>query len=100
MNRFFEIVDKYIEMNIAHPLMEGNGRATRIWLDLLLKDRLKKCIDWSKIDKDDYLSAMRVSPTNPKPIFSLLKKALINDVNNRDTFMKGIDYSYYYEEES
>lgn len=98
-NTFDEIVDKYIEMNIAHPFMEGNGRATRIWLDLLLKDRLKKCIDWSKIDKDDYLSAMKASPVDPKHIFSLLKKALINDVNNRDTFMKGIDYSYYYEEE-
>ena len=98
-NTFDEIVDKYIEMNIAHPFMEGNGRATRIWLDLLLKDRLKKCIDWSKIDKDDYLSAMKASPVDPKPIFSLLKKALINDINNRDTFMKGIDYSYHYEEE-
>lgn len=98
-NTFDEIVDKYIEMNIAHPFMEGNGRATRIWLDLLLKDRLKKCIDWSKIDKDDYLSAMKASPVYPKPIISLLKKALIKDVNNRDTFMKGIDYSYYYEEE-
>lgn len=98
-NTFAEIVDKYIEMNIAHPFMEGNGRATRIWLDLLLKDRLKKCIDWSKIDKDDYLSMMKASPVDPKPIFSLLKKALINDINNRDIFMKGIDCSYYYEEE-
>lgn len=98
-NTFDEIVDKYIEMNIAHPFMEGNGRATRIWLDLLLKDRLKKCIDWSTIDKDDYLSAMKASPVDPKPIFNLLKKALINDINNRDIFMKGIDYSYYYEEE-
>ena len=98
-NTFDEIVDKYIEMNIAHPFMEGNGRSTRIWLDLLLKDRLKKCIDWSKIDKDEYLSAMKASPVNPKPIFSLLKEALTNDINNRDIFMKGIDYSYYYEEE-
>ena len=98
-NTFDEIVDKYIKMNIAHPFMEGNGRATRIWLDLLLKDRLKKCIDWSKIDKDDYLSAMKASPVDSKPIFSLLKKALINDMNNRDIFMKGIDCSYYYEEE-
>ena len=96
---FDEIVDKYIEMNIAHPFMEGNGRSTRIWLDLLLKDRLKKCIDWSKIDKDDYLSAMKASPVDFKPIFSLLKEALINDINNIDIFMKGIDYSYYYEEE-
>ena len=98
-NTFDEIVDKYIEMNVAHPFMEGNGRSTRIWLDLLLKDRLKKCIDWSKIDKDDYLSAMKASPVDPKPIFSLLKEALINDINNREIFMKGIDYSYYYEEE-
>lgn len=98
-NTFDEIVDKYIEMNIAHPFMEGNGRATRIWLDLLLKNRLKKCIDWSKIGKDEYLSAMKASPVNPKPIFSLLKEALTNDINNRDIFMKGIDYSYYYEEE-
>ena len=98
-NTFDEIVDKYIEMNIAHPFMEGNGRATRIWLDLLLKDRLKKCIDWSKIDKDDYLSAMKESPVDSKAIFDLLNSALIEDINNRDIFMKGIDYSYYYEEE-
>lgn len=98
-NTFDEIVDKYIEMNIAHPFMEGNGRATRIWLDLLLKNRLKKCIDWSKIGKDEYLSAMKASPVNPKPIFNLLKEALTNDINNRDIFMKGIDYSYFYEEE-
>ena len=98
-NTFDEIVDKYIEMNIAHPFMEGNGRATRIWLDLLLKNRLKQCVDWSKIDKDEYLSAMKASPVNPKPIFILLKEALTNDINNRDIFMKGIDYSYYYEEE-
>ena len=98
-NTFDEIVDKYIEMNVAHPFMEGNGRATRIWLDLLLKNRLQKCIDWSKIDKDDYLSAMKESPVDPKHIFSLLKETLTNDINNRDIFMKGIDYSYYYEEE-
>lgn len=98
-NTFDEIVDKYIDMNIAHPFMEGNGRSTRIWLDLLLKDRLKKCIDWSKIDKNDYLLAMKASPVDSKPIFNLLKEALINDINNRDIFMKGIDYSYYYEEE-
>lgn len=96
---FDEIVDKYIEMNIAHPFMEGNGRATRIWLDLLLKNRLQKCIDWSKIDKDVYLSAMKESPVDSKPIFDLLNSALIKDINNRDIFMKGIDYSYYYEEE-
>lgn len=96
---FPEIVDKYVEMNIAHPFMEGNGRSTRIWLDLLLKERLKKCIDWSKIEKNDYLSAMKDSPVNPKPIFDLLNRVLTNDINNREIFMKGIDYSYYYEEE-
>ena len=94
-----QIVDKYIEMNIAHPFMEGNGRATRIWLDLLLKFRLMKCIDWSKIDKDDYLSAMKASPVDSKPIFNLLNSALTDDIDNRDIFMKGIDCSYYYEEE-
>ena len=96
---FPEIVDKYVEVNIAHPFMEGNGRSTRIWLDLLLKERLKKCIDWSKIEKNDYLSAMKDSPVNPKLIFDLLNRALTNDINNRENFMKGIDYSYYYEEE-
>ena len=96
---FPEIVDKYVEMNIAHPFNEGNGRSTRIWLDLLLKERLKKCIDWSKIKKNDYLSAMKESPINPKPIFDLLNHALTNDINNREIFMKGIDYSYCYEEE-
>ena len=94
-----QIVDKYIETNIAHPFMEGNGRATRIWLDLLLKCRLMKCIDWSKIDKDDYLSAMKASPVDSKPIFDLLNGALSDDIDNRDIFMKGIDCSYYYEEE-
>ena len=94
-----QIVDKYIEMNIAHPFMEGNGRATRIWLDLLLKYRLMKCIDWSKIDKDDYLSAMKASPVDFKPIFNLLNGALTDDIDNRDIFMKGIDCSYDYEEE-
>ena len=94
---FDEIVAKYIEMNIAHPFMEGNGRATRIWLDLLFKNRLRKCVDWSKIDKDAYLSAMKRSPIDPKPLFDLLKGALTEDIDNRDVFMKGIDYSYYYE---
>ena len=98
-NTFLEIVDKYIEMNIAHPFMEGNGRSTRIWLDLLLKERIHKCIDWSKIEKNDYLSAMQESPSNPKPIFDLLNNALTEDISNREIFMKGIDYSYYYEEE-
>ncbi len=96
---FEEIVDKYIEMNIAHPFLEGNGRSTRIWLDLLLKERLQKCVDWSKIEKNDYLSAMKESPINSKPIFALLNNALTDDINNRKIFMKGIDYSYYYEEE-
>lgn len=96
---FPEIVDKYIEMNIAHPFMEGNGRSTRIWLDLLLKERLQKCIDWSKIEKSDYLSAMTESPTNLKPIYDLLNNALTDHINDREMFMKGIDYSYYYEEE-
>ena len=96
---FTQIVDKYIEMNIAHPFMEGNGRSTRVWLDLLLKEKLHKCVDWSKIEKNDYLSAMKESPVNPKPIFDLLNGALTDEVNNREIFMKGIDYSYYYEEE-
>lgn len=95
---FAQIVDKYVEMNIAHPFMEGNGRSTRIWLDLLLKTRINKCIDWSKIEKNEYLSAMKDSPTNPKPLFNLLDKALTNKIEDRELFMKGIDYSYYYEE--
>ena len=98
-NTFDEIVNKYIEMNIAHPFMEGNGRATRIWLDLLLKERIAKYIDWSKIEKKDYLEAMVASPTDPNPIFKLLNNALTDDINNRELFLKGIDYSYYYEEE-
>ena len=96
---FSRIVDKYIEMNIAHPFMEGNGRSTRIWLDLLLKERIKKCVDWSKIEKDDYLSAMRDSPNDPGPIFNLLNNALTDNTKDRELFMKGIDCSYYYEEE-
>ena len=98
-NTFEEILDKYIEMNIAHPFMEGNGRSTRIWLDLLLKDRLSKCIDWSRIEKKNYLDAMIVSPVDSKPIYQLLFNALTDDINNRELFLKGIDYSYYYEEE-
>ena len=98
-NTFSEIVDKYIEMNIAHPFMEGNGRATRIWLDLLFINRLSKCVDWSLIEKKDYLDAMRESPTNGKPIYELLFNALTDNINNRELFLKGIDYSYYYEEE-
>ncbi len=95
---FNEIVDKYVEMNIAHPFMEGNGRNTRIWLDLILKKRLKKCVDWSKISKQDYMNAMKLSPTNSKVLKTLLQNALTNKINDREMFMKGIDYSYYYEE--
>jgi cell filamentation protein len=94
-----EIINKYIEMNIAHPFMEGNGRATRIWLDILLIDRVSKCVDWSKIEKTTYLNAMRRSPTNPKPIYELLTSSLTNEINNRELFIKGIDCSYYYEEQ-
>ena len=93
-----QIVDKYIEMNIAHPFMEGNGRATRIWLDQILKKNLKKCVDWSKIDKKDYLNAMKRSPLNSKAIYQLIESALTGKINDRQIFMKGIDYSYYYEE--
>ena len=96
---FGEIVDKYVEMNIAHPFMEGNGRATRIWLDLLLKERIAKCIDWSKIEKNDYFDAMVASPVDPNPIFKLLNNALTDDINSRELFLTGIDCSYYYEEE-
>jgi cell filamentation protein len=97
-NTFDEIVDKYVEMNIAHPFMEGNGRSTRIWLDLILKKRLKKCVDWSKIGKTDYMNAMMKSALNSTAIKNLLKNALTNEINSREMFMKGIDYSYYYEE--
>ena len=95
---FNEIINKYIEMNIAHPFMEGNGRSTRIWLDLILKKRLKKCVDWSKISKRDYMNAMMQSPTNTNVLKKLLKNALTDRINDREMFMKGIDYSYYYEE--
>ncbi len=98
-NTFDEIVDKYIEMNIAHPFMEGNGRSTRIWLDLLLINRLSMCVDWSKIEKNDYMGAMRASPVDPKPIHRLLSDALTDNINDRELFLKGIDCSYYYEEE-
>jgi len=96
---FEEIMDKYIEMNVAHPFMEGNGRSTRIWLDMLLKARLGLCIDWSKVDKNAYLDAMVLSPVNGTSIKSLLRNALTDDVHSREIFMKGIDYSYYYEED-
>lgn len=95
---FEEIVDKYVEMNIAHPLMEGNGRSTRIWLDLILKKRLKQCVDWSKISKNDYMSAMIQSSVSSTGLKSLLKDALTDEIHSREMFMKGIDYSYYYEE--
>jgi cell filamentation protein len=95
---FDEIVDKYVEMNVAHPFMEGNGRSTRIWLDLLFKKRLGLCVDWSKIGKRDYLDAMIVSQTDSTRIRGLLKQALTDKINDRETFMKGIDYSYYYEQ--
>ena len=93
-----EIVDKYVEMNIAHPFREGNGRSTRIWLDLMLKRALQQCVDWSQIDKNAYLEAMRVSVSDSTPIRSLITNALTDRINDREMFMKGIDYSYYYEE--
>ncbi len=93
-----QIVDKYVEMNIAHPFMEGNGRSTRIWLDQMLIHSLRKCIDWSKIDKKEYLEAMRISPSSSKQILTLIKNALTSDFENRELIIKGIDYSYYYEE--
>ena len=96
---FDEIVDKYVEMNIAHPFMEGNGRSTRIWLDLIFKKNLKQCVDWSRIDKKAYLTAMHASTTDTKYIKALLNQALTDQINDREIFMKGIDYSYYYEQE-
>ena len=96
---FDEIMDKYVEMNVAHPFMEGNGRSTRIWLDLILKRSLKKCVDWSQIDKNSYLDAMRKSPADGTDIKRLVGNALTDKINDREIFMKGIDYSYYYEEE-
>jgi len=95
---FDEIVNKYVEMNIAHPFMEGNGRSARIWLDLILKKRLKKCVDWSKISKQDYMNAMMLSPTKSSVLKTLLNNALTTKINDREMFMIGIDYSYYYEE--
>ena len=95
---FDEIADKYVEMNVAHPFMEGNGRSTRIWLDLMLRRSLKKCVDWSRIDKNTYLESMRRSVVDPAPIKALLSGALTDKIADRETFMKGIDYSYYYEQ--
>ena len=96
-NTFDEIIDKYVEMNIAHPFLEGNGRSTRIWLDLMLKRSLKKCIDWSKINKNDYLQAMTESPADSTKIRELLRNALTDKIDDREMFMKRIEYSYYYE---
>lgn len=95
---FDEIADKYVEMNVAHPFMEGNGRSTRVWLDLMLRRSLKRWVDWSKIDKNDYLNAMRESVADPTRIKQLLQGALTDKIDDRKTFMKGIDYSYYYEQ--
>ena len=95
---FDEIIDKYVEMNIAHPFMEGNGRSARIWLDLILKKRLKKCVDWSLISKRNYMNAMVMSPTNSQELKLTIQNALTDKINDREMYMKGIDYSYYYEE--
>ena len=96
---FDEIMDKYVEMNVAHPFMEGNGRSTRIWLDLMLKRSLKRCVDWSQINKNEYLSAMRESVSDSTHIKALVLPALTTKIDDREMFMKGIDYSYYYEQE-
>lgn len=97
-NTYDEIVDKYVEMNAAHPFMEGNGRSTRMWLDLILKKRMKMCVDWSQINKREYLDAMIASQLDSTKIRELLKSALTNKIDDREIFMKGIDYSYYYEQ--
>ena len=94
---FDEIIEKYVEMNIAHPFREGNGRSTRLWLDQMLKAGIGQVVDWSKVDKEDYLLAMERSPIKDVEIKVLLKAALTDDVNSREVFMKGIDHSYYYE---
>ena len=96
---FDEIVDKYVEMNVAHPFMEGNGRSTRIWLDQIFKKQMKMCVDWSKIDKREYLDAMIESHMDSTHIRTLLRQALTDKIDDREIFMKGIDYSYYYEQE-
>lgn len=98
-NTFDEIVDKYVEMNVAHPFREGNGRSTRIWLDLMLKKHLGQCIDWSSVSKKAYLEAMTASVADSMAIRDLLRPALTDQINDREMFMKGIDYSYYYEED-
>jgi len=94
---FDEIIDKYVEMNVAHPFREGNGRSTRIWLDLILKKELKLVVDWNKVDKEDYLLAMERSPIKDVEIKVLLKEALTDQIDDREVYMKGIDVSYYYE---
>lgn len=94
---FEEIVEKYVEMNIAHPFREGNGRTTRIWLDLMLKKEIGKVVDWSRVDKEDYLLAMERSPVRDIEIKHILREALTDEINNREVYMKGIDTSYYYE---
>ena len=96
-NSFDEIVEKYVEMNVAHPFREGNGRSMRLWLDHMLCAELQKTIDWSQIDKETYLSAMERSPVNDLEIKAVLAEALTDDINNRELFMKGLDYSYYFE---
>lgn len=96
-NSFDEIVEKYVEMNVAHPFREGNGRSMRLWLDHMLRVELQKTIDWSQIDKEKYLSAMERSPVNDLEIKAVLAEALTDDINNRDLFMKGLDHSYYFE---
>lgn len=96
-SNFDEIIDKYVEMNVAHPFREGNGRSTRIWLDCILKKEIGKVVDWSKVDKEDYLLAMERSPIKDIEIKYLLKNALTSDINSREVYMKGIDHSYYYE---
>ena len=96
-SNFDEIVEKYVEMNIAHPFREGNGRSTRIWLDHILKNEIGKVVDWSKVDKEDYLLAMERSPIKDIEIKVLLKGALTDEINSREVYMKGIDHSYYYE---
>ena len=96
-SNFNQIVEKYVEMNIAHPFREGNGRSTRIWLDHILKNEIGKVVDWSKVDKEDYLLAMERSPIKDVEIKVLLKGALTDEINSREVYMKGIDHSYYYE---
>jgi cell filamentation protein len=97
-NTLDEIIQKYVAMNKAHPFMEGNGRSTRVWLDLMLKKNLTKCVDWSKISKDNYMNAMIISTVDQSVIEILVSRALTEKINDREIFMKGIDYSYYYEE--